>query len=197
MKPIVLDDIEPIPDFVAQRENRLGKIIALKKPRRLSVGPNLTFVFENRETIRFQIQEMVRVERLEDPAKVKEEVDVYNSLLPGPGELSATLFIEVTSQNRSSRSSFPDRPGRRASCRSRSRALAPGRFEGGRRQDRRRPREFPFSPRLSRLRVAQEIPGGPSSQLHTASGSRTRRRNSSGTSTSHNHPAGKARSGDR
>lgn len=98
MKPIVLDDIEPIPEFVAQRENRLGKIIALKKPRRLSVGPNLTFVFENRETIRFQIQEMVRVERLEDPAKVKEEVDVYNSLLPGPGELSATLFIEVTTQ---------------------------------------------------------------------------------------------------
>lgn len=98
MKPIVLNDIEPIPDFVAQRENRLGKIIALKKPRRLSVGPNLTFVFENRETIRFQIQEMVRVERLEDPAKVKEEVDVYNSLLPGPGELSATLFIEVTTQ---------------------------------------------------------------------------------------------------
>ena len=100
MKPIVLDDIQPIPDFVEKRADRLGKIIALKKPRRLSVGPNLTFVFENRDTIRFQIQEMVRVERLEDPAKVKEEVDVYNTLMPGLGELSATLFIEVVSQER-------------------------------------------------------------------------------------------------
>lgn len=98
MKPIVLDDIEPITDFVAKRADLLGKIIALKKSRRLSVGPNLTFVFENRETIRFHIQEMVRVERLEDPAKIKEEVEVYNSLMPGAGELSATLFIEVTTQ---------------------------------------------------------------------------------------------------
>ena len=53
-------------------------------------------VFENRETLRFQIQEMIRVERILDPQKVQDEVDVYNALLPAPGELSATLLIELT-----------------------------------------------------------------------------------------------------
>jgi hypothetical protein len=56
----------------------------------------MTLVFENRETVRFQIQEMVRVERIVRPDKVQEEVDVYNELLPGPNEVAATLFIEVT-----------------------------------------------------------------------------------------------------
>jgi hypothetical protein len=56
----------------------------------------MTLVFENRDTVRFQIQEMVRIERIVRPDKVQEELDVYNDLLPRPGEVSATLFIEVT-----------------------------------------------------------------------------------------------------
>jgi hypothetical protein len=55
-------------------------------------------VFENRETIQFQIQEMIRAERIVDPIKVQDELDVYNQLLPSPGELSATLFIEITDE---------------------------------------------------------------------------------------------------
>jgi len=71
-------------------------IIALKKRRRISVGALLTLVFENRETLLFQIQEMIRTERIFDPGKIQEECDVYNALLPDRDELSATLFIEIT-----------------------------------------------------------------------------------------------------
>jgi hypothetical protein len=78
------------------REARRRQIIELKRPRRVQVGRYLDFVFENRETVWFQIQEMVRAERLVDETKIAEEVEVYNSLLPRPGELAATMLIEIT-----------------------------------------------------------------------------------------------------
>ena len=62
----------------------------------------LSFVFENRDTVLFQIQEMCRAERIVDDARVQEEIDVYNALLPRPGELSATMFIEIEDKARSS-----------------------------------------------------------------------------------------------
>ena len=70
-------------------------MIALKSERRVEVGRYLSFVFENRETVWFQIQEMVRAERIVDDGKVAEEIEVYNTLLPRPGELAATMFIEI------------------------------------------------------------------------------------------------------
>lgn len=63
------------------------------------MGPYLSFVFENRETLLFKIQEMCRAERIIDDAKVQEEIDVYSALLPAPGELSATLFIEISDKD--------------------------------------------------------------------------------------------------
>jgi len=83
-------------DYERVREARRRELIAIKRPRRVSVGRHLTFVFENRETVWFQIQEMVRAERIVDEAKIAEEVEVYNSLLPRPGELAATMLIEIT-----------------------------------------------------------------------------------------------------
>ncbi len=62
----------------------------------MPLGPLMTLVFENRDTVRFQIQEMLRVERIVQPDKVQHEIDTYNALLPGPGEVAATLFIEIT-----------------------------------------------------------------------------------------------------
>lgn len=67
------------------------------------MGPYLSFVFENRETLLFKIQEMCRAERIIDDAKVQEEIDVYSALLLAPGELSATLFIEISTRTRSGR----------------------------------------------------------------------------------------------
>jgi len=83
-------------EYERVREARHRELIAIKRPRRVSVGRHLTFVFENRETVWFQIQEMVRAERIVDEAKIAEEVEVYNSLLPRPGELAATMLIEIT-----------------------------------------------------------------------------------------------------
>jgi hypothetical protein len=75
-------------------------IIGLKRLRRVGVGDRVSLVFESRETLRFQVQEMLRVERIHEPERIQHELDVYNQLLPGPGELSATLFIEITEPTR-------------------------------------------------------------------------------------------------
>ncbi len=100
MMPLTRQDVLPIEEYERQREGYRSRIIALKQRRRIALGPLITLVFENRETLRFQVQEMVRVERILDPAKVQEELDVYNALLPTTNELSATLLIEITEESR-------------------------------------------------------------------------------------------------
>ncbi len=96
MKLLEPAEILNLVEYERVREARRGEIIELKKPRRVQVGRYLTFVFENRETVWLQIQEMVRAERIVDEAKIAEEVEVYNGLLPRPGELAATMLIEIT-----------------------------------------------------------------------------------------------------
>ncbi len=92
-------DIIPIAEYERQRDAFRQRIIDLKQRRRISVGDHVTLIFENRDTMQFQVQEMLRAERISDPAKVQDELDVYNALLPQPGELSATLMIEITDSN--------------------------------------------------------------------------------------------------
>jgi len=82
------------------RPEFVEKMIALKRPRRIAVGDRLTFIFENRDTVTFQIQEMTRAERTVDDAKIAEEVAVYNELVPDDHQLSATLMIEIPQLNR-------------------------------------------------------------------------------------------------
>jgi hypothetical protein len=96
MQPITLQDIQNLHEYELARADVRRRVIDLKKRRRVALGPLMTLVFENRDTVRFQIQEMLRAERIVRPEKVQEEIDVYNELLPGPGEVAATLFIEVT-----------------------------------------------------------------------------------------------------
>jgi len=98
VKTLSHQDVLPIEEYEKQREAFRSRIISLKQRRRISIGPLLTLVFENHETLRFQVQEMIRVERIIDPAKVQDELDVYNALVPSPGELSATLLIEITDE---------------------------------------------------------------------------------------------------
>lgn len=100
MNLLTSQDLLPTAEYERQREPFRAQIIALKQRRRISLGPLITLVFENRETLRFQTQEMIRVEQILDPGKVQEELDVYNALMPGTGELSATLLIEITEQER-------------------------------------------------------------------------------------------------
>ena len=95
MNKLELSDVLNFFEYEKVRAERRQHVIELKRHRRVNVGPHLSFVFENRDTVLFQIQEMCRVERITDNAKIQDELDVYNALLPGRGELSATMFIEI------------------------------------------------------------------------------------------------------
>ena len=96
MKPIAGDEVLNLHEYEIARADFRQKVIDRKRRRRVALGDLMTLVFENRETVLFQIQEMLRIERIVRPEKVQEELDVYNELLPGEGEVAATLFIEVT-----------------------------------------------------------------------------------------------------
>ena len=96
MKALTQEDLLPLDEYERQRDPYRSRIIALKQRRRIALGSLVTLVFENRETLRFQIQEMIRAERIIQPTKVQDELDVYNELLPAANELSATLLIEIT-----------------------------------------------------------------------------------------------------
>jgi hypothetical protein len=95
---LTLDDIADLRAYEREREAFRSHVIALKKRRRVHVGPFVTFVFENRDTIRFQIQEMARVERILTDEGIETELRIYNPLIPEPGHLAATMFIELTSE---------------------------------------------------------------------------------------------------
>ena len=94
MKPVKISEITNIADYELERPALRERVIALKDRRRITVGGHLTFLFENRDTVRYQIQEMMRIERLVKPADIQHEVDTFNELIPGPNELSATLLVE-------------------------------------------------------------------------------------------------------
>ena len=95
---LTLDDIADARAYEREREAFRSEVIALKKRRRVGVGPFVTLLFENRQTIRFQIQEMARVEKLLTDDAIQTELDIYNPLIPEPGTLCATLFIELTTE---------------------------------------------------------------------------------------------------
>jgi hypothetical protein len=95
MRKIQLSDVKNLYEYEKVREATRARVIELKRRRRVALGDRLSLLFENRETVLFQIQEMVRAERIVDEAKVRDELDAYNPLIPAPAELSATLFIEI------------------------------------------------------------------------------------------------------
>ena len=94
---LTLDDIADLRAYERERPEFLRHIVALKARRRVAVGPIVSVVFENRDTVRFQIQEMARAEKLVSDDAIRTELDIYNTLIPGAGALAATLFIELTS----------------------------------------------------------------------------------------------------
>lgn len=95
MKKIASGEIQNMLEYEKVRDAARARNVEVTKHRRISVGDRLTFLFENRETVRFQIQEMIRTERIVEDRRIQDEIDVYNDLIPDPGELSATLFIEI------------------------------------------------------------------------------------------------------
>jgi hypothetical protein len=99
MPKLTLDDIVDLRAYEREREEFRRHVIDLKKRRRISVGPVVTFVFENADTVRFQIQDMARVEKTISDEGIETELRIYNPLVPDPGHLAATMFIELTSDD--------------------------------------------------------------------------------------------------
>jgi hypothetical protein len=95
VRPVRREEILPLEVYDRSRDQIRPAIIEAKRPRRVHAGP-LTLLFENTATIRYQIQEMVRAERMTREADIRHELETYNELLGGPGELGATLLIELT-----------------------------------------------------------------------------------------------------
>ncbi|MCB9546026.1 MAG: DUF3501 family protein [Myxococcales bacterium] len=95
MRPVQRSEILDYVTYTDGREALRAAVLAAKRPRRLHVGRYLTFLFENRDTVRYQVQEMMRVEHLVREADIQHELDTYNELLGGPGELGCTLLIEI------------------------------------------------------------------------------------------------------
>jgi hypothetical protein len=95
VKLLSANDLWPLPVYEGVRDQFRREVIEAKKSRRVQVGPTMSFIFENRLTVKFQVQEILRVEKISDPAAVAEEVEGFNTMLPGDGELSATLMIEL------------------------------------------------------------------------------------------------------
>ncbi|MGE0825964.1 MAG: DUF3501 family protein [Candidatus Binatia bacterium] len=98
MQKISINEVVGPERYNHVRDQIRREIIALKNIRRVAVGDAISFVFENRDTVKFQIQEMLRTEHITDLDQIRSEVDVYNEMIPDDGELSATMFIEMTQQ---------------------------------------------------------------------------------------------------
>jgi hypothetical protein len=94
---LTLADVVDQRAYERVREDYRGAVIARKRDRRVALGPVMTLVFECFDTVRFQVQEMARAEKIISDEGIQVELDIYNRLLPAPGELSATVFIELTS----------------------------------------------------------------------------------------------------
>jgi hypothetical protein len=99
MKKLTTSDLMPLDEYERIRPVLRRQIIELKDIRRVALGPNISVVFENRDTARWQTLEMLRTERITEPRMVQEEVDTYNELIPDTNELRATLFIELPDTN--------------------------------------------------------------------------------------------------
>jgi hypothetical protein len=98
MGELTLADIADLRAYEREREAFRAEVIELKKLRRVPIGPLVTVVFESRTTILFQVQEMARAERMVRDEQIQTELDIYNPLIPRPGDISMTLFIELTTE---------------------------------------------------------------------------------------------------
>lgn len=95
MKQLSKADIKGPAVYAGIRDDYRKRIIELKEPRRIEVGDRVFLTFENRHTLIFQVEEMLRAEGITEPDKIDEEIEVYNALMPTDDSLSATLFLAV------------------------------------------------------------------------------------------------------
>ena len=102
MNPLTRTDLLSLEAYAQQRGEFRARVLAHKKQRTVHLGGHLTLIFEDRLTVQYQVQEMLRIERIFEAAGIREELDAYNPLIPDGHNLKATLMIE-----------FPDEEQRR------------------------------------------------------------------------------------
>lgn len=89
-------DLWSLEEYAQKRESFRQDVIAQKKNRQVALGANATLYFENELTMRYQIQEMLRVERIFEAAEIEEELESYNPLIPDGSNWKATFMIEYS-----------------------------------------------------------------------------------------------------
>ena len=99
MEKISRDSLMTLEAYAKARKEFRARVLAHKKHRTLHVGDHVTLVFEDELTIRYQVQEMLRVERIFEEAGIQEELDAYNPLIPDGRNFKATMLIEYEDEN--------------------------------------------------------------------------------------------------
>ena len=94
MKKLTHADLWKLEDYARERSAFRAKVIAHKKNRTLHLGAHLTLIFEDRVTVQYQVQEMLRIERIFEAGAIDEELGAYNPLIPNGSNLKATMLIE-------------------------------------------------------------------------------------------------------
>ena len=95
MRPVRRDEILDHATYSDTRGTFREEVLEAKEVRRIHVGEQFTLLFENTLTVRYQIQEMMRVEQIVRETDIRHEIDTYNEILGGAGELGCTLLIEI------------------------------------------------------------------------------------------------------
>jgi hypothetical protein len=103
MKKLTRDDLMSLEEYSEARDEFRNDVLAHKRNRRLELGTNAALYFEDRLTMQYQVQEMLRIERIFETAGINDELDAYNPLIPDGSNWKATFMIE-----------FPDLEERRA-----------------------------------------------------------------------------------
>jgi hypothetical protein len=94
MEKLTVEQLFSLEQYARRRNEFRTQVLEHKSRRRLSIGPNMTWCFEDRLTIQYQVQEMLRAEKVFEPAGIQEELDAYNPLIPDGANWKVTLLLE-------------------------------------------------------------------------------------------------------
>jgi len=104
MLPLTLDDLLPLEEYAGRRREFFDSHRRyIDRYRRVRIGPRVTLIFENRQTLWFRVQEIIRIARLMDKVQVQQELNLYNRLLPGANCLQAALLIDIAENSQLAR----------------------------------------------------------------------------------------------
>ncbi len=90
------EDLFSLEEYAEQRSNIRKNVMHVKKLREVNLGEHIRLLFENHQTVQYQVQEMLRIEKIFEAAGIQDELDVYNPLIPDGSNLKATMMIEYT-----------------------------------------------------------------------------------------------------